>query len=169
MANAQGVALYSGESENQELKLSRTLARDAERLTTAYLSTWARQADNNVSGLQIEVQRRQTGGWEVGLTHRQILGNATLDLNAAYRRGTGAYGATRLAHENSEGSTRLRLMQVGALYNLPFSLVRQQRRYTLALRAQDAWTALLPQDRFSIGSRFTVRGFDEQSVLTEHR
>lgn len=169
VANAQGVALYSGESENQELKLSRTLARAAQRLTTAYLSAWARQADNNVSGLQVKVQHRQTGGWEAGFTHRQILGNATLDLNAAYRRGTGAYGATRLANETSEGSTRLRLMQVGALYNLPFSLGRQQWRYTLTLRAQDAWTALLPQDRFSIGSRFTVRGFNEQSVLTADR
>ena len=169
VANPQGTTVYSGESANQELKLSRVLARDATRKTIGHLSAWARQSDNDVGGLQIQVQHRQTAGWEAGLTHREILGDATLDLNAAYRRGTGAFGATRLDSEASEGSTRLELMQVGALYNLPFALAGQRLRYTLALRAQQAWTSLLPQDRFSLGSRFSVRGFDEQRVLSADR
>ncbi len=169
VANQQGTTVYSGDSANQEVRLSRVLARDAARKTTAHLSAWARQSDNEVGGLQIQVQHRQTAGWEAGLAHREIFGDATLDLNAAYRRGTGAFGATRLINEDSEGSTRLRLMQVGALYNLPFALAGQRLRYTLALRAQHAWTALLPQDRFSIGSRFSVRGFDEQAVLSADR
>ncbi len=169
VANSLGTTLYSGESANQELKLSRILARSAVRMTTGYLSGWARQSDHDAAGAQIRVQHFQTGGFEAGLTHREILGNATLDLNAAYRRGTGAFGATRIGNEDTEGSTRLRLMQVGAIYNLPFKLVRQHLRYTLALRAQQAWTPLLQQDRFSIGSRFTVRGFDEQSVLSADR
>ena len=169
VANQQGTTVYSGDSANQEVRLSRALARDATRKTTGYLSAWARQSDNDVGGLQVQVQHRQTAGWEAGLTHREILGDATLDLNAGYRRGTGAFGATRLINEDSEGSTRPELMQVGALYNLPFALAGQRLRYSLALRAQHAWTALLPQDRFSIGSRFSVRGFDEQAVLSADR
>ncbi len=169
VANQQGTTVYSGESANQELKLSRVLARGASRKTTGHLSAWARQSDNDVSGLQVQVQHRQTAGWEAGLTHREILGDGTLDLNVAYRRGTGAFGATRLLNEGSEGSTRLELLQVGALYNLPFAFARQRWRYTLALRGQQAWTPLLPQDRFSLGSRFSVRGFDEQRVLAADR
>jgi hemolysin activation/secretion protein len=37
------------------------------------------------------------------------------------------------------------------------------------MRAQHASTSLLPQDRFSIGSHFSVRGFDEQRILTADR
>lgn len=166
VASQHGTTVYSGESANRELKLSRVLARSATRKTSGYLSAWARQSDNDIGGMQMRVQHRQTGGWEAGLAHREILGNATLDLNATYRRGTGAFGAARLVNEDSEGSTRLQLLQVGALYNLPFVLAGRQVRYTLALRAQHAWTALQPQDRFSIGSRFSVRGFDEQRVLS---
>ena len=125
VANLQGITVYGGESANQELRLSRVLSRDATRKTTGHLSVWARRSDNDVGGLQMQVQHRQTAGWEAGLAHREILGDATLDLNAAYRRGTGAFGATRLANEDSEGSTRLELMQVGALYNLPFALASQ--------------------------------------------
>ncbi len=169
VANQPGTRIYSGESDNQELKLSRMLARDANRSTTVYLSAWARQADNEVAGMTIKVQHRRTAGWEAGLTHRQLVGKATLDLNAAYKRGTGAFGSTRILNEDEEGSTRPRLLQAGALFNLPFRLAGQNLRYMLALRAQQAWTALLPQDRFSIGSRYTVRGFDEQSTLSADR
>lgn len=169
VANPQGTTVYSGDTANQELKLSRVLARDAARKTSGYLSAWARQSDNDVGGAQLQVQHRRTGGWEAGLTHREMLGNATLDLNAAYRRGTGAFGAVRVFNEDAEGSTRLQLLQLGALLNLPFALAGQPMRYTLALRAQHAWTPLLPQDRFSIGSRFSVRGFDEQRVLSADR
>ncbi len=169
VAEHLGTTLYSGESAHQELKLSRVLARDALRKTAGYLSAWARQSDNDIGGLGLQVQHRQTGGWEAGLAHREILGNATLDLNVAYRRGTGAFRATRILHEHTEGSTRLRLLQAGVLYSLPWALAGQRLHYTLALRGQHAGTALLPQDRFSIGSRFTVRGFNEQSVLSADR
>ncbi len=169
VANQQGTTVYSGDSTNQELRLSRVLARDATRKTTAHLSAWARQSDNDIDGLRMLVQHRQTAGWEAGLAHRELLGDATLDLNAAYRRGTGAFGATRLINEDTEGSTRPQLLQLGAFYHLPFALAGRHLRYSLALRAQHAWTPLLPQDRFSIGSRFSVRGFDEQRVLSADR
>lgn len=166
VADQNGTTIYSGDSANQELRLSRILARDATRKTTGYLSVWARQSSNYAGDLEISVQRRRTGGWEAGLAHRELIGAATLDLNAGYRHGTGAFGNSHLTNESTEGSARPQLLQLGALYNLPFALDHQRLRYTLALRAQQAWKALLAQDRFSIGSRFSVRGFDEQRVLS---
>lgn len=41
----------------------------------------------------------------------------------------------------------------------------QALQYTANLRGQANYTPLTPQDRFSIGSRFTVRGFDGQQAL----
>ena len=142
------------------------LARDANSKTSAYLSIWAKQSHNFIGDIEMVVQRRQLGGWEAGWAHRQILGGATLDLNAGYRRGTGAFGSQRLVNEDMEGSSRPQVIQLGALYNLPFSLASQRMRYSLAVRAQHAGRSLLPQDRFSLGSRFSVRGFDEQRILS---
>jgi hemolysin activation/secretion protein len=119
-----------------------------------------------VGDLEILVQRRQLGGWETGLTHRHVLGNATLDLNAGFRQGTSMLGRHPLLNEDVEGSTRPQILLVGALYNQPIVFAQQRLRYAVAMRAQQAWTSLLPQDRFSIGSRFSVRGFDQQRVLS---
>lgn len=166
VAGLIGTTVYSGESANQELKLSRVLVRDANSKTIAYLSAWAKQARNFVGDLEISVQRRQLSGFEAGLTHRQVLRGATLDINAGYRHGSGIFGHHPLLNEAVEGSTRPQILQVGALYNQPFAMAAQRLRYTLAMRAQYAWTSLLPQDRFSIGSRFSVRGFDEQRMLS---
>ena len=169
VAGAFATTVYSGESANQELKLSRILTRDANSKTIAYLSAWAKQARNFVGDLEISVQRRQLGGFEAGITHREVLGNATLDLSAGYRHGSSIFGRHALLNEAVEGSTRPQILHVGALYNHPFVIAEQRLRYTLAMRAQQAWISLLPQDRFSIGSRFSVRGFDEQRVLSADR
>ncbi|KAG1253636.1 hypothetical protein G6F66_015093 [Rhizopus arrhizus] len=38
-------------------------------------------------------------GWELGLGHRHFIGKATLDVNLAYRKGTGAFNALRAPEE----------------------------------------------------------------------
>lgn len=138
VAGTFSTLVFSGESANQELKLSRVLARDANSRTVAYLSAWAKQSRNFVDDLEIAVQRRQVGGFEAGVTHRQLLGNATLDLNAGYRQGISLKGDRPPLNEAVEGSTRPHILQVGGIYNQPFVVAEQRLRYTLAVRAQHA-------------------------------
>ncbi len=40
---------------------------------------------------EIEIQRRRMAGWQLGLSHREYVGSATLDLHFHYKQGTGAY------------------------------------------------------------------------------
>ena len=42
---------------------------------------------------------------------------------------------------------------------------QQPLQYSASLRGQTNYTPLTPQDRFSIGNRFTVRGFDGEQTL----
>ncbi len=121
--------VYAGESGNAELKLSRLVWRDQRRKTTLGLRGFRRSARNFINDTEIEVQRRVTGGWELGLAHREFIGQATLDANLAYRRGTGAFGALPAPEEPfGEGTSRFRL----------FSAAGRQR----ALRARRAEAAL---------------------------
>ena len=53
--------------------------------------------------------------------------------------------------------------------NQPFELGGQKLRYSGLWRAQWNRTPLTPQDMFSIGGRFTVRGFDGESSLLGDR
>lgn len=169
---------YSGRSRNAEARVDRLLLRNAKVKFSAYARGWQRESKNYIDDTEIEVQRRRTAGWELGLTHKQFIGNATLDASVAYRRGTGAFHALRSPEEMAqqwdptlslEGTSRMKLITADAQFSVPLQLGRQRLRYTAAWRAQWNRTPLSPQDRFAIGGRYTVRGFDGESSLSGER
>ncbi len=162
--------LYSGESANQELRLSRLAYRDAVRKTTVSFSLWYRDSKNFIDDTEVEVQRRRMAGWEAGIAHREHILNAALDLNVSYRQGTGAMGSLPAPEEAfGAGTSRPQITTLSAQLATPFTVGTLPLKYALVARAQYSATPLLPQDRFSIGSRYTVRGFDEQNFLSaEH-
>lgn len=170
VAGASQSYLYSGESENHELKLSRLLHRNAASKTTASLRAYLNKSKNFIDDTEVEVQRRRMAGWEAALTHHAFIGRATLDLGLAYRHGTGAFAALRAPEEAfDEGTARPRIVTTDSSLALPFALAGQALRYDATWRAQWNRTPLVPQDRFSIGGRYTVRGFDGESVLMAER
>ncbi|MDR3300823.1 MAG: ShlB/FhaC/HecB family hemolysin secretion/activation protein [Candidatus Accumulibacter sp.] len=162
--------VYSGASKNAEIRVSRLFYRDATRKTGAYLRGWTRRSNNFIDDTEIEVQRRRTGGWELGLTHREYFGASPLDASLAWRRGTGAFRAMAAPEEDfGEGTSRLKMLTADAQLALPFKLASQSLRYTAHWRAQWSRTPLVPQERFAIGGRYTVRGFDGELTLTGER
>lgn len=99
--------LYSGQNGSADLKLSRLVYRDASRKTTASLKGWLRRSKNFIDDTEVQTQRRATGGWELGLGHREFVGKATLDVNLAHKRGTGAFSAMPAPEEAfGEGTSR---------------------------------------------------------------
>ncbi len=171
VAGAYQNIVYSGRSENHEAKVSRLVYRDAVRKTTLSLRAYARASNNSIDGTEVEVQRRRTGGWEAGLNHREFIGTSTLDGNLAYRRGTGAFGALPAPEEAfGEANSHVRILSADLNLTLPFTLQTpwgaQQLRYQGNVRGQSSQTALTPQDRFAIGGRYTVRGFDGELTLS---
>ena len=170
VAGASQTYLYSGTSESQELKLSRLIYRDASNKTTASLRGYLSKSSNFIDDTEVEVQRRRMAGWEAALAHRTFIADATLDLNLAYRRGTGAFAALPAPEDAfGEGTARPTIISAETSLALPFKLGDQQLRYNASWRAQWNRTPLVPQDRFSIGGRYTVRGFDGESVLMAER
>ena len=160
--------VYSGDSSNVEVRLARLLYRDASRKTTASARAFRRGSHNFIDDEELGPQRRVVGGWEASLNHREFIGQATLDASLTYRRGTGAFGAIEAPEHPSEGTSRMKLFTTDASLNLPFKVAGEQLRYSALWRAQWNRTPLTPQDRFAIGGRYTVRGFDgENSLLGE--
>ena len=168
-AASQGL-LFSGTSRDNEIRLSRVLYRDAVRKTTASVSGYFRRSNNFIDDTEIQIQRRRTAGYEVGLAHREFLGESTLDAGIAYRHGTGAFEALTAPEETfSPGSSRPIVITNTLALNTPFELAGLKLRYSGQARVQTNRTPLIPQDRFSIGGRYTVRGFDGESALSAER
>ena len=88
-------------------------------------------------------------------------------MNLAYRRGTGAFRAMPAPEEDfGEGTSRMQVITADAQWLIPFQLGAARPLYR---RAQWNRTPLAPQDRFSIGGRYTVRGFDGELTLMGER
>ncbi|MDR7378433.1 hemolysin activation/secretion protein [Rhodoferax ferrireducens] len=170
VAGANQSIVYSGSSSNAELKLSRLVYRDQARKTTVSVRAFQRTSNNYIDDTEVEVQRRVVGGWEAAVAQRVFMGSATLDANAAFKHGTGAFGALPAPEEGfGEGTSRFKLVTADLSLNSPFAVAGLPLRYSGSWRAQWNRTPLTPQDRFAIGGRNTVRGFDgESSLSAEH-
>ena len=85
-------------------------------------------------------------------------------------RGTGAFDSQPAPEEAfGEGTSRFELITADATLNVPFSVGSQSLRLNTHWRYQHALTPLTPQDRFSIGGRYTVRGFDgDMGLMAEN-
>ena len=161
---------YSGKSKQMKTTLGRLLYRDRSRKTFLSASLWSKQTSNFVNDTEVEVQRRRMAGWETSLTHTEYLDTTTLQFELGYKRGTGARGAIRAPEELfDEGSSRPRIITTSVSVNYPFALLDQPLRFYTNWSAQWNKSALIPQDRFSIGGRYTVRGFDGELTLSGER
>ncbi len=163
--------VYSGTSANTDIRLSRVLARTAVGKTSASLKAFQRRSNNYIDDTEVQIQRRVVGGWEAGLAHRTVLGGASLDGSLSYKVGTGDFGSLPAPEEASgTGTSRfgLTLAELSLLVPLNWPHL-PQARYSALLRWQHNFTPLTPQDRFAIGGRYTVRGFDGVNVLSAER
>ncbi|WP_035061119.1 ShlB/FhaC/HecB family hemolysin secretion/activation protein [Andreprevotia chitinilytica] len=170
VAGATQTYIYRGESQSGDIKLSRLVYRDAVRKTTLSMRGWTRASKNFINDTEVEVQRRRTAGWEFGIAHREFVAASTVDLNVTYKRGTGAFGTLAAPEEAfGEGTSRAGIINANLQLNVPWTAGSQRLRYSGEWRAQWNRTPLVPQDRFSIGGRYTVRGFDGESSLSAER
>ena len=158
---------YSGESQQMKANLSRLLSRGSLYKTYVNAALWTKKSHNYINDTEIEVQRRRTAGWEVGLNHTQYIGNATLQLSTNYKRGTGGNKSLPAPEEAfGEGTSRMQIFTAGVDFTYPFTIGNQPFRFNTSWNGQWNGTPLTQQDKFSIGGRYTVRGFDGELSLS---
>lgn len=158
---------YSGESQQMKANLSRLLSRGSLYKTYVNAALWTKKSYNYINDTEIEVQRRRTAGWEVGLNHTQYIGETVLQLFANYKRGTGGNKSLPAPEEAfGEGTSRMQIFTAGVDFTYPFTIGNQPFRFNTSWNGQWNGTPLTQQDKFSIGGRYTVRGFDGELSLS---
>ncbi|WP_180171824.1 ShlB/FhaC/HecB family hemolysin secretion/activation protein [Acinetobacter sp. YH12023] len=168
--------LYSGESQQANVTLSKMLLRGTQYKTSVYGKVYQKQNRNYIEDIEIGVQRRRTAGWHVGIQHKHYVGNTLFDAALDYRRGIGAFNALAAPEEKItdiygnplpvEGYSRAPLWSADLRINYPFVLLNQAAQYRINWKGQYAPKVLVPQDRFYIGGRYSVRGFDGEIMLS---
>jgi hemolysin activation/secretion protein len=150
--------LYRGQSQQHEVSLARVLHRSGQSKTTATISHVERESRNFIDDLEVFVQRRSARGWDLGLQHIHYLkaGTVVASLGAKHMRET--LGAAESAQPQQHISGRLHT--AGLSWSMPWQIANHPWQYAAQWSGQWAQSPLAAQERFCLGGRSTVRGFN---------
>jgi hemolysin activation/secretion protein len=159
--------IYKGESGSTELKASYLFHRDASSKDTVYLKALERHARNFVNTNEVLIQRHASALWELGWEHKAFINKGTLQTVLAYKRGTRDFDALEAPEEASgQGTAKPNFYTADLNWSTPWTPWKLPLAYQANLRVQSTEVALTAPDRFNLGGRYTVRGFDGENSLS---
>ncbi|SPU96361.1 outer membrane hemolysin activator protein [Burkholderia gladioli] len=170
IAGVNQTFVASGNSKTVDFKLNRVLSRSQNDVFGAQIRLSRRFGQSFIEDTEIPQQRRNNTFIEFGLTDRHYFGNAQFDGTLAYRQGIGAFGAHDDSLAADGGPTnRYKMAVLDANLSVPFVIAQQPFRYVTTFHGQYTGNTLYYIDDLTIGSRYTVRGFDGETMLAAAR
>ncbi|MCI0151934.1 ShlB/FhaC/HecB family hemolysin secretion/activation protein [Paraburkholderia sediminicola] len=158
----------SGNSQTAGLKLQRVIHRSQNDVSGVEFQLTKRFGASFIEGTTIPTQQRDNTFIEAGLTNRHYFGTAQFDGTLAYRQGINEFGATPDPY--ATGPTyHFNMAVLDANLSVPFAVADQSLRYVTTVHGQFTNDTLFFIDDLSIGSRYTVRGFDGETMLAAER
>ncbi|MGV7241402.1 ShlB/FhaC/HecB family hemolysin secretion/activation protein [Caballeronia sp. M23-90] len=168
IAGVNQTFVTSGNSQTAVLRLARVLSRGQSDVFGLEFQLIKRFGESFIDDTDIPQQRRNNTFIEAGLTDRHYFGASQFDGTLAYRQGIGGLGATDDPLPNGP-TYRFHMAVLDANLFVPFAVAKQTFRYITTLHAQFTNDTLLYLDDLTIGSRYTVRGFDGETMLAAER
>jgi hemolysin activation/secretion protein len=170
IAGVNQTFVASGNSKTVDFKLNRVLSLSQNDVFGAQFRLSRRFGQSFIEDTEIPQQRRNNAFVEFGVTDRHYFGNAQFDGTLAYRQGIGAFGAQDDTMAADGGLTyRYRMAVLDAHLSVPFAIAQQPFRYVTTFHGQYTGNTLYYIDDLTIGSRYTVRGFDGETMLAAAR
>jgi len=170
IAGVNQTFVASGNSKTVDFKLNRVLLRSQNDVFGAQFRLSRRFGQSFIEDTEIPQQRRNNTFVEIGLTDRHYFGGAQFDGMLAYRQGIGAFGAQDDMLAEEGGPTyRYRMAVLDANLSVPLTIAKQPLRYVGTFHGQYTGNTLYYIDDLTIGSRYTVRGFDGETMLAAAR
>ncbi len=157
---------YKGNTQKFEAELSNTIYRDQSKKTTLSAGLWWRKNQNFINRAELDVQKRQTAGWRLGVKQTVLLPKAVFSGALNLKKGTRMLGANPVPEEGfDEGNAKSAIWTLDAGWNVLLDS-NQRWNWQNDLHAQYAHERLISLDLLSIGGRNSVRGFSENNSIS---
>jgi hemolysin activation/secretion protein len=168
IAGVNETFVSSGNSQTAALRIARVLSRGQNDVLGGYVQLSKRFGDSFIDDTSIPTQARNNTFLELGATDRHYFGASQFDGTLAYRQGMGGLGATPDPY--IDGPTyRFHMAVLDANLSVPFAIASQPFRYVTTFHGQFTNDTLFYIDDLTIGSRYTVRGFDGETMLAAEK
>ena len=157
----------SGTTQGTEFAVEQVLNRTSRSKTSAVAKVIHKERHNYLDDVELGVQEQHTTAVEVGLSHRQYSGNTVSDVYLFYRQGINGLGAQVRSWEGlSDNPTTLyKMAGVEGQVQTGVRMGHKQGTYTMRFRSQFTDQRLFGTEQFSIGGRYSVRGFSGEETL----
>jgi hemolysin activation/secretion protein len=160
--------LSSGKSDTTEFRMQRLIHRDQQSKTSLEFDLIKEHSQSFIDDTEIESQRKNVTADEIGISHRQYYGKTLLDVQLNHRWGVPWFSAQAENAGPDTPTTHYKLWTLDTTITKPVKLGNVEGKYSFTFSGQYTKDLLYTTDYFSIGNRFTVRGFDgEQTLLAE--
>lgn len=162
--------LSSGKSDSTKFQMQRLIHRDQQSKTSLQFGIIKKHSKSFIADTEIESQRKNVTADEFGISHRQYFGKTVLDVQLNHRWGVPWFSAQ--SEPDNAGpdtpTTRYKLWTLDTSLTKPVKIGSVEGKYSFTFSGQYTKDLLYTADYFSIGNRYTVRGFDgEQTLLAE--
>lgn len=158
--------IYGGTTRQVQGGLSWVAYRGSAYKGTLTASISRKRVSSTLNDEEIDVQRRDVTGYEIGYAHRHYVGPAVLDAGFGVRGNLrGMSDQPGFVYGDPEWNGRSTILTASVGLYLPWQMAGRQWAYQGNWQIQRARTPLVPSDYFTIGSRYAVRGFDGQMTL----
>jgi hemolysin activation/secretion protein len=158
----------SGEFASDQLGISHLLQRNQTSKTDLEFDIIHKKRRSYINGTEIEVQRQETTAVQTGISHRQYVGKSVLDASIKWQKGVPWFKAVAGPTDDMEGeaTTQYNLYLLGLNVTAPVDFGNFTGQYNLSIRGQKADDRIYGSEFFSIGGRYSVRGFDGEQTLS---
>ena len=157
---------YRGDSKYYNATASNVFLRGQTFKDTASIQLIKRKSEYKLEDVKLLSQERNLTTFKVGVNHRQNIDNATLDASLNYQRNVPWLGAEQswdMKYGDASHMARVYTLDVSGMIPIPFDDFVMS--YNPQFFLQYTKDRLTIQDQFSLGNRWTVRGFDEEFSL----
>lgn len=157
---------YYGENRYLNFSASHVFLRGQSYKDSLTFQLMKRKSRYHLEDISLLSQERDLTNINIGLNHRQNINNSTVDASINYQRNVQWLGAKpSWDMEYGDVSKMGRIITIDVNAVIPFSFDNFVMSYNPQVFIQYTLDNLTIQDQFSLGNRWTVRGFDEEYSL----
>lgn len=157
---------YVGETEYFSLKGNRMLYRNVNSKLSTSAELIRRKYDYTLGGTELVLQKRDMGNVRLGLNYKRNFTGAALDSTLSWQRFTKAFGGTDTPDmRTGTVSKKSQIVNLNVNYVKWLTMLPTNTYYELNFGAQYSPDNLTLQDQFTIGDRWSVRGFQNSDGI----